>query len=163
MASLFEINESIMNCVKLENSDGYVDVSTGELIDVAALDALKMEYNTKVRNIACWIRNLKSDEEQLDNQEKIFRERKIAKRKKREQLESYLASVLNGKKWENEEVSVLWRKSESVEVTDQKKLSSYYLRYREPEVNKTLLKADLKAGVKLDGAVLASKLNMSVK
>ena len=50
-----------------------------------------------------------------------------------------------------------------VEVTDMKKLSSYYLRYREPEVNKTLLKADLKAGVKLEGAVLTEKNNIQIK
>ena len=39
----------------------------------------------------------------------------------------------------------------------------YYLRYREPEVNKTLLKADLKAGVKLEGAVLTEKNNIQIK
>ena len=78
-------------------------------------------------------------------------------------MKSYLASFLAGKKWKNKEVEILWRKSKSVEVTDIKKLSSYYLRYKEPEVNKTLLGNDLKAGIKLDGAVLTEKNNMSVK
>lgn len=161
--NLFEIDAEISACVKLENSDGFVNVETGELIDMAALDGLKMERDNKVRNIACWIKNLQSDEEQLAEQEKIFRDRKNATKRKREQLESYLASFLNGRKWSNKEVRVLWRTSEAVEITDMKKLSSYYLRFKEPDVNKTLLKADLKAGVVLPGAELVKKNNMSVR
>lgn len=161
--NLFEIDAEISACVKLENSDGFVNVETGELIDMAALDGLKMELDKKVRNIACWIKNLESDEKQLAEQEKIFRDRKNATKRKREQLESYLATFLNGRKWSNKEVRVLWRTSEAVEITDMKKLSSYYLRFKEPDVNKTLLKADLKAGVVLPGAELVKKNNMSVR
>ena len=163
MANLFEIDQTITNCIKLDGRDDYIDVSTGEIIDTEALNELKMERDTKIRNIACWIRNLQSDEEQLAEQEKIFRDRKNATKRKREQLESYLASFLNGRKWSNKEVRVLWRTSESVEITDMKKLSSYYLRFKEPDVNKTLLKADLKAGVVLSGAELVKKNNMSVR
>ena len=162
MANLFEIDAEIESCIKLESGD-FVNTETGEIIDIAALDALKMERDKKVRNIACWIRNLDAEIKGLEEQEKTFRSRKTAKKNKMEQLKSYLASYLNGKKWENKEVVVSWRKSESVEVTDMKQLSSYYLRYKEPEVNKTLLKADLKAGVVLNGAELVTKNNMSVK
>ena len=162
MANLFEIDAEIESCIKLESGD-FVNTETGEIIDIAALDALKMERDKKVRNIACWIRNLDAEIKGLEEQEKTFRSRKTAKKNKMEQLKSYLAAYLNGKKWENKEVVVSWRKSESVEVTDMKQLSSYYLRYKEPEVNKTLLKADLKAGVVLNGAELVTKNNMSVK
>ena len=163
MANLFEIRAEIENCVKLDNRDGFVNIETGELIDTAALDALKLERDTKIRNIACWIRNLDAEEFALGEQEKIFKNRKQAVHNKKEQLKSYLAAFLNGEKWKNNEVSISWRKSTAVEVTDIKKLSSYYFRYKEPEVNRTLLKADLKAGIKLDGAELVTKNNMSVK
>ena len=161
--NLFQIEECITNCVKLDGRDDYIDVSTGEIIDTAALDALKMERDKKIRNIACWIRNLESDEKQLAEQEKIFRERKQAAARKRESLKSYLAAFLNGAKWKNNEVSISWRKSTAVEVTDIKKLSNYYLKFKEPEPNKTLIGNDLKAGIKLDGAVLVDKNNMSVR
>lgn len=161
--NLFELDAEITACVKLENSDGYVNVETGELIDTDALNSLKMDRDKKIRNIACWIRNLESDEKQLAEQEKVFRDRKTACKNKKEQLKSYLASFLQGKNWDNKEVQIRWRKSESVEVTDMKKLSSYYFRFKDPEVNKTLLKADLKAGVVLSGAELVVKNNMSVK
>ena len=162
MANLFEIDAEIESCVKLESGD-FVNVETGEIIDVAALDALKMERDRKVRNIACWVKNLDAEIKALDEQEKLFRSRKLAKKNKMETLKSYLAFYLNGKKWENKEVTISWRKSEAVEVTNIKQLSSYYLRFKEPEVNKSLLKADLKAGVVLNGAELVTKNNMVVK
>ena len=160
--NLFKIAEALERCVKLASGD-FVDTETGEVIDTEAIDALEMERDAKIRNIACWIRNLDSEEKALAEQEKIYRDRKNATHNKKEDLKAYLASFLAGKKWKNEEVNISWRKSEAVEVTDMKKLSSYYLRYREPEVNKTLLKADLKAGVKLDGAVLTEKNNIQIK
>lgn len=163
MANLFEIDAEITACVKLDGREEFVNTETGEIIDTTALDALKMERDKKIRNIACWIRNLESDEKQLAEQEKIFADRKRAVKNKKESLKSYLAAYLQGKKWQNKEVVVSWRKSESVEVTDIHKLSAYYLRYKEPEVNKPLLKADLKAGVALPGAELVTKNNISVR
>lgn len=160
--NLFKIAEALERCVKLV-SGNYVDTETGEVIDTEAIESLEMERDTKIRNIACWIRNLDAEEKALAEQEKIYRDRKNATHNKKEDLKEYLASFLAGKKWKNEEVNISWRKSEAVEVTDMKKLSSYYLRYREPEVNKTLLKADLKAGVKLEGAVLTEKNNIQIK
>ena len=160
--NLFKIAEALERCVKLA-SGNYVDTETGEVIDTEAIESLEMERDAKIRNIACWIRNLDAEEKALAEQEKIYRDRKNATHNKKEDLKEYLASFLAGKKWKNEEVNISWRKSEAVEVTDMKKLSSYYLRYREPEVNKTLLKADLKAGVKLEGAVLTEKNNIQIK
>lgn len=161
--NLFQIEEAITNCVKLDGREDYVDVSTGEIIDIEALKALEMERDKKIRNIACWIKNLESDEKALADQEKIFRKRKNAAKNKKEQLKSYLASFLAGKKWKNNEVNITWKKSYPVEITDIKKLSSYYLRYKEPEVNKILLGNDLKAGIKIDGATMVEKNNMSVR
>lgn len=160
--NLFEINATLTRCVKLTSGD-FVDTETGEVIDVEAIESLEMERDAKIRNIACWIRNLDAEEKALAEQERIYRDRKNATHNKKEDLKDYLARYLDGKKWKNAEVSVSWRKSEAVEVTDVRKLSSYYLRYKEPEPNRTLLKADLKAGVKLEGAVLTEKNNIQIK
>ena len=160
--NLFEINDAITRCVKLADGD-YVDTETGEIIDTAAIEQLEMDRDTKIRNIACWIRNLESDEKQLAEQEKIFRERKQACKNKRESLKSYLAAFLNGKKWQNSEVAISWRKSESVEVEEGAAIPEQYLRYKEPEINKAQLKADLKAGAVVDGCQLVTKNNIQIK
>ena len=161
--NLFEIDDAIQRCVKLESGDGYVDTETGELIDTEALDNLVMERDTKIRNIACWIKNLESDEKALAEQIKTFTARKNAAKNKRESLKSYLAAFLNGKKWQNSEVAISWRKSEAVEVEEGAAIPEQYLRYKEPEINKAQLKADLKAGTIVYGCQLVTKNNIQVK
>lgn len=49
--TLYEINEAIMACV---------DVETGEIIDLDRLNALEMERDRKISNVACWIKDLKA-------------------------------------------------------------------------------------------------------
>jgi hypothetical protein len=161
--NLFEIDDAIQRCVKLENSDNYVDTETGEIIDTAAIEQLEMDRDTKIRNIACWIKNLEADEKALGDQIKTFTARKNAAKNKRESLKSYLAAFLNGKKWQNSEVAISWRKSESVEVEDGAAIPEQYLRYKEPEINKAQLKADLKAGTVVYGCQLVTKNNIQVK
>ena len=154
--NLFEIDDAIQRCVRLENSDNYVDTETGEIIDTAAIEQLEMDRDTKIRNIACWIKNLEADEKALGDQIKTFTARKNAAKNKRESLKSYLAAFLQGKKWQN-------RKSEAVEVEEGAAIPEQYLRYKEPEINKAQLKADLKAGTVVYGCQLVTKNNIQVK
>ena len=160
--NLFEINDAITRCVKLADGD-YVDTETGEIIDTAAIEQLEMDRDTKIRNIACWIKNLESDEKALAEQIKTFTARKNAAKNKRESLKSYLAAFLQGKKWQNSEVAISWRKSEAVEVEEGAAIPEQYLRYKEPEINKAQLKADLKAGTVVYGCQLVTKNNIQIK
>ena len=43
--TIFEIDEAILECVDLE---------TGEIIDAERLDALQMERDKKIENVALW-------------------------------------------------------------------------------------------------------------
>ena len=161
--NLFEIDEQLQRCIKLEASDNFVDTETGEIIDVAAIEQLEMDRDKKIRNIACWIRNLEADEKALADQIKTFTARKNAAKNKRESLKSYLANFLNGAKWQNSEVAISWRKSESVEVEEGAAIPEQYLRYKEPEINKAAIKADLKAGASIYGCQLVTKNNIQIK
>jgi hypothetical protein len=162
--NLFDIDATIQACVKLENSDGFVNVDTGEIIDTEALDALKMEKETKLRNIGCWILNLKAEEKMLSEQEKRFKERKDAAKRKRESLESYVGAFLNGTAWKCTECEYKFRKTESVAFTgDIYKVPEDYLRYKEPELDKTKVKKALKDGIEIPGCSIEVKNSLSVK
>ena len=52
MATLYEIESAIYNCV---------DGETGEVIDEEKLNALMMERSAKLEGVALWIKNLESD------------------------------------------------------------------------------------------------------
>ena len=63
MSALYEIQEDILSCI---------DLKTGEIIDVERLHGLQMERRQKIRNIACWIKNLLADARAYEEEEKSF-------------------------------------------------------------------------------------------
>ena len=162
MATLYEINQNILNCITTEEGMT-VNTETGEVIDVAALEALELERSEKIRNIALWIKNLKSDATALDAEEKAFKARKDAAKKKAEQLSGYLASVLNGEKVTGTDFAISWRKSTAVNVLDEKALPPTFLVPQPPKVDKTEISKALKNGETVSGAELVERQNMTIK
>lgn len=158
---LFEINEAIERCVVEE--ENVVDTETGEVLDVEALNDLKMAFDEKAENIAMFIRNLDSEAAALKEQKNIFAARQKAAENKRDSLKEYLAMCLHGKPFKTDRVKVSFRKSESVKVTAQEQIPETYLVYSAPAVDKVGIKKALKAGETVPGCVLEEKQNIQVK
>lgn len=158
---LFEINEAIERCVL--DGENVVDTETGEVLDVEALNNLKMAFAEKTENLAMFIRNLDSEATALKEQKNIFAARQKAAENKRDALKEYLAMCLQGKPFKTDRVKVTFRKSEAVKVTDQASLPEQYLYYAEVKVDKTEIKKALKAGEDVPGCVLEVKQNIQVK
>ena len=153
MATLYEINEQIA---------GLVDPETGEIANFEAFEKLNLDLDTKIKNIALWIVNLLSDAEQLEEQEKKFRDRKTAAKNKAESLKNLLDGFLSGEKRSFPEVVISYRKSEQVTVDDDAKLDDRFLRIK-TEIDKTALKDALKRGENIEGARLEVKNNIQIK
>ncbi len=153
MATLYEINEQIA---------GLVDPETGEIADFEAFEQLNLDLDTKIKNIALWIVNLRSDAEQLEEQEKKFRDRKTAAKNKAESLKNLLDGFLSGEKRSFPEVVISYRKSEQVTVDDDAKLDDRFLRIK-TEIDKIALKDALKHGENIEGARLEVKNNIQIK
>lgn len=155
MSSLYEINEAIMNTIDLE---------TGEIVDFDKFEALQMERNEKLENIALWVKNLLSESEALKAEEKAFAERRKAAENKAESLKRYLDSALNGQKFNTTKVAISYRKSTAVEV-DESRLPAKWLREIPASyvVDKVEIAKALKAGEIVDGATLVEKNNLSIK
>lgn len=153
MATLYEINEQIA---------GLVDPETGEIADFEAFEKLNLDLDTKIKNIALWIVNLRSDAEQLEEQEKKFRERKTSAKNKAESLKNLLDGFLSGEKRSYPEVVISYRKSEQVTVEEDAKLDDRFLRIK-TEIDKTALKDALKHGESIEGARLEVKNNIQIK
>ena len=162
MATLYEINQNILNCITTEEGM-IVNTETGEVIDLEALEQLELERSEKVRNIALWIKNLKSDVTALENEEKAFKARKDAAKRKAEQLSGYLASVLNGEKVTGTDFAISWRKSTAVNVLDEKAIPPTFLVPQPPKVDKTGISKALKNGEPVSGAELIERQNMTIK
>ena len=78
-------------------------------------------------------------------------------------MKEYLSKFLGGQKFKTPKVSISYRRSESVEVTDISKLDDDYLKFAEPTVDKTKVKKALKAGTTLQGVVLVENQNIQIR
>lgn len=154
MANLYEINEQILSLI---------DEETGEISDFEAFDALTLERETKLENIALWIKNLKADIEAYKAEKQIFADKQARAERKRESLLRYLSDALSGEKLKTAKVECIYRTSESVSVDDVYELPEEYVKYDTPKPDKTAIKAAIKEGKEITGAQLVKKTSLYVK
>ena len=108
MKNLYEINRDI------ENFDFDIDEETGEVLNADELDALQMERDTKIENIALYIKNLTALAADIKTEKDNLAERLKSTERKADSLKRYLASALNGEKFETARCKVSYRKSKKV-------------------------------------------------
>lgn len=154
MASLYEINEEILNCV---------DMETGEIIDVERLSQLQMAFDDKVEGIALWIKDLLSDAAAIKAEKDKLADRQRVCENKAKRLKEYLSGFLGGQKFKTPRVAISYRPSKSVDVLDLSKLPEKYLKYADPTVDKTMVRKALESGIELEGVALVEKQNIQIK
>jgi hypothetical protein len=162
MASLYEIEQSILDCI---------DTETGEIIDAEKLNELMLEKEVKIENVALWVKNLLSDADAFKAEKDAFAEREKAARNKAENLKQWLSMALDGQKFSTSKVQISFRNSESVEIEDEKKFVDWawdnerddLLTYKDPTPNKTAIKQLLKSGKTLNGVSIVKNQNIQIK
>ena len=157
--TIYEINEGILNCIDLE---------TGEIIDIDKLNELELERDAKIENVACWIKELKAEAEAIKTEKLALAERQKVAENKAESLKKWLAYALQGEKFKTAKCSVSFRKTESVEVTDEglsnlMKEHDELLTYKAPEPNKKAIKDALKDGLSVAGVQLIQNTSTIIK
>ena len=155
MPNLYEINKAIFECV---------DAETGEIIDIEALDALMMERDEKLENVACYIKNLLADADALKAEKDKLADREKRCRSKAESLKKYLSDNLHGAAFSTAKCEISFRRSEAVEVADVTLLPAELLRVKTTyEPKKDAIKAAIKAGQVINGCTLVENLNLQLK
>lgn len=155
MSSLYQIDAAILDCV---------DEETGEIIDEEALDALMMEREQKINNVAWWVVNLDEEIEAYAKRKKYFAEREANAKKRSESLKGYLLRALDGKKCKTSDYIITFSRSESVEVDNEREIPAEYMRQKTTsEPDKLAIKAAIKAGEEVSGCRLVENRNVSVK
>ncbi len=154
MASLYEINNEILGCF---------DAETGEILDVERLEALQMEKDAKLENVALWYKNLLSDAAQYKAEKDAFAEREKQAKNKAESLKRYLDNALQGSPFKTIRANITYRKSEAVIIDDLSKIRDDLLKYSEPEPDKTAIKRAINEGQEIVGAHIEVRNNINIK
>ena len=164
--NIYEIDKRIQACLDMDVEE-LVDMETGEIL---SLEALQMEREQKLENVACYIKNLTADADALKAEKDALAKREQAARKKIESLKKYLTDNLRGEKLTTTRAAISFRKSEAVEFVNPdlfvvwaSENRNSLLTYKQPEPNKTAIKQYLKAGGELPGAALVERLNVAIK
>ena len=157
MATLYEITEA------LRNFDLDIDEDTGEILNADELDALELERDTKIENIALWIKNLNSDAEAYKREKDSFYQKEKVAKNKADRLKAYLEAMLMGEKFKSDRVTISYRKSESLNIEPGAEIADIYLKYAEPQVDKMALKEAIKEGLVMDGVSIVTKQNMQIR
>ena len=156
---LYEIDNAILECIDLE---------TGEIIDIDKLNELQLERETKIENVALWIKDLKAEAEAIKAEKMALADRQRVAENKAESLKKWLAYALDGQKFKTAKCSVSFRNTESVEVTPEglealMKEHDELLTYKDPEPNKTAIKQAIKDGLNVQGVQLVQNTSTIIK
>ena len=87
--NIYEIDSAIL---------ALIDPETGEVLDNEAFDALQMERDEKIENIACWLKNTDAEAKAIRNEELELAKRRKALENRVDRLKAYLGYALNGNK-----------------------------------------------------------------
>ena len=154
MATLYEIDAAILECVDLE---------TGEIIDVDRLNELQMARAEKVEAVALWYKNLLSDAEQYAAEEARFKKRKQSAQAQAERLKKYLMDALAGDPYKSTRVNISFRSTPRVIVDDVLDLPPRFVRFAAPEPDKVEIMRALKAGEEIAGAHIETNQSIIIK
>lgn len=151
--TLYQIDMALLACI---------DPATGE-IDEAAWEELSLDRDVKIENTALLIKSLLAEAKMIKQEEDALAERRRRKETTVERLKENLNRSLDGQKFETSKVAISFRKSESVDIGIDAIIPSKFLTFKEPSVDKALLKKALKEGETVYGVTLLEKQNVQIK
>ena len=154
--TIFDIDQEILSCIDLE---------TGEVIDLEKLEALQMERDRKIHNVACWYKELNAEAEAIKSEKQKLAKRQQVCENKAESLKKYLAFVLGGEKFKDGAVSISYRTTKSVVFYDDFDYSTLPEEYQKVtiEPKKTELKQAIENGQVIEGVELEVKSAIQIK
>lgn len=161
-----------MNLYEIDRAmKALVDPETGELMDYEAFSELQMDRDSKIENMALWIKNLTAEAKAIKEEEVVLKERRQRTEAKAARLKDYLREALCGEKFQTARCSISYRKSTALEVEDTTSLAEWLdsnghpdmVVYAAPLVDKRAVTDLLKGGVDIPGAVLVERTNMQVR
>ena len=154
--NLYEIEDAILECV---------DTETGDIVDIERLEALELERDTKISNIACWIKDLKAEAEAIKTEKQALDKRQRVAENKAEQLKNYLSGFLNGAKFKDARVSISYRTSTSTQIDEGLDINSLPDEFKKVTVepSKTAIKEALQNGQEIAGCRLVQNTSIQIR
>ena len=168
--TLYDIDAQIAALDGAAEDDMLIDEETGELVSVSqALDALRMEREAKLENVACWVKNLSAEADAIrEEEDRLFKRRKAAETKAAN-LKAWLLAAMTREdgttdKLKTGRVSISVKRNPPSTVVDDALLpNTYKVAKTTYQANKELIKRELLAGGEVPGAHLEYGRSVVIK
>lgn len=168
--TLYDIDAQIAALDGAAEDDMLIDEETGELVSVAqALDALRMEREAKLENVACWVKNLSAEADAIREEENRLVKRRKAAETKAANLKAWLLSAMTREDGTTDKLKTgrvmvsVKRNPPSTVVDDDLLPSTYKVAKITYQANKDLIKRELLAGGEVPGAHLEYGRSVVIK
>ena len=168
--TLYDIDAQIAALEDAAEDDMLIDEETGELISVSqALDALRMEREAKLENVACWVKNLSAEADAIREEENRLIKRRKSAETKAARLKAWLLAALTREDGTTDKLKTgrvmvsVKRNPPSTVVNDLLLPSTYKVAKITYQPNKELIKRELLAGGEVPGAYLEYGRSVVIK
>lgn len=169
--TLYDIDAQIAALDGAAEDDMLIDEETGELISVSqALDALRMEREEKLENVACWVKNLCAEADAIREEENRLVKRRKAAETKAANLKAWLLAAMTREdgttdKLKTGRVIVSVKKNPPSTVVDDEALLPWAYKTVKEIVaqDKAAIKAAILAGEEVPGAHLEYGRSVVIK
>lgn len=140
-----------------------IDVDTGEFNE-AMFEGLRIERDRKIENIALWVIEDEAMAKSIKEQENKLKERRETLEQRVEKRKEFLRYITEGKKLKTDRVTVSYRTSKAVKITNEEIIPIKYKTVKTAvSVSKDDIKKDLQAGKTVEGAELETRISTIVK
>ena len=168
--TLYDIDAQIAALEDAAEDDMLIDEETGELISLSqALDALRMEREAKIENVACWVKNLSAEADAIREEENRLIKRRKAAETKAANLKAWLLAAMTREDGTTDKLKTgrvmvsVKRNPPSTVVDDDLLPSTYKVAKITYQANKELIKRELLAGGEVPGAHLEYGRSVIIK
>ena len=159
MAALYEINAMLQALFDSSvNEDGEIDEKALEQIE-----GLQLDRQVKIENIACMIKNLKSDAEQMKAEAKRLSDRAKTAENKAERLKNYLTMNLHGEKFQSPRAQIYFQNRTSLRLDEAELPKKYLIKVTDYKPDKVAISEALADGKKVKGAYMETKQSLVIK
>lgn len=161
MAELYEVSERYKNIQDLIGNEEI----TEEILKNAAED-VEDELQEKLLNIAKLCKNIKGNKAMIKDEEKRLEKKETVLDNRLKSLENYIKLCLNNARLNKMDLGIFKisiRKSESTEITNLSLIPEEFLKFKDPEPNKTEIKKAIKEGREIQGAVIIENESLVIK
>jgi len=166
---LYEIEQSLLELLQAIESG---DIPSEAIADT--LESVEGDYNTKIDNIACYIKALRSEAEAIKREADTLTERAKAKQNHADRLKQYIfdsMAKLNKDKIETARNALQIRNTPpAVKISDETEFIAWaqenaddLLDYKPPTIKKTAVKNYINAGNTIAGVTLESGKTLAIK